>query len=191
MNPSSLSLWEQTQLVLLRFVSLGLGLVDRLFGVHWGEHLLERLANRWQAQLDQLDRTLAELEEERRQIQLREEALSIQAAVLYLGGRSLARDELCFDPADAHDERILDASIDLLVKQRLAFIEPEEVEAGHFVYHLAPDWVAIHSRLRQAADQADLEVAGWFHETIHFIDEAFLPQADNRSQQSPSSPNQE
>lgn len=176
MSLPPLSLWEQTQLVLLRVVTLGLGFVDRLFNVHWGEHLLERMANRYQAQLDQLDETLARLKEERHQLELWQEALAIQAAVVYLGGRSLARGELRFDPAVSQEEAVLDASIELLVKQRLASLELEEVEPAHFIYHLEPDWAAIHTRLRQAADQAESEVAEWFHETIQFIDESILSQ---------------
>lgn len=190
MNRSPLSFWEQTQLVLLRLVSISLGLVDKLLNVRWGEHLLERMSNHWQAQVDQLDRALAELEKERYQLQLREEALAIQAAAIYLGGRKLARDKLCFDPAISQDEAILDASIDLLVKQRLATIESEEIEPGHFVYHLEPDWPVIHARLRQAADQAEPEIAEWFYETIRFI-EAVLAQASNQAEQVPSNSYQE
>jgi len=59
MNPSPLSLWEQTQLTLLRFLSIVLGLLDRIFHIHWGEHLLDRMSNRWQKRLDQLGKGLA------------------------------------------------------------------------------------------------------------------------------------
>ena len=37
----------------------------------------------------------------------------------------------------------------------------EEVEAGHYVYHLEPDWPAIRARLAEAAAQADRETADW------------------------------
>jgi hypothetical protein len=177
MNPNSLSFWDQVQLTLLRVLSLTLGLVDRLLNVHWGERLLERLASRWQARLEQLDRALASLQQERSRLHLHGEALALYAAAIYLGGRSLARDELRFDPADPHDEEILDATIDLLVKERLASITSQEIEPGHYVYSLEPDWPAIRARLSEAANQAPPDVANWFREGVCFIDEALLPQA--------------
>jgi hypothetical protein len=174
-NPNPLSFWEQAQLISIRLLSTVLGAVDGLLNVHWGERLIERLANRWQAQLTQLDEALANLEKERAQLQMQAQALALHAAAIYLGGRQLTRDELRFDPADAHDEEILDASIDMLVKERLAEIETEEIEEGHYVYHLEPDWQAIHARLSEAANQVDPEAANWLHEAMRFIDDAFLP----------------
>ncbi len=171
MNPSPLSLWEQTQLTLLRFLSIVLGLLDRLFHVHWGELLLDRMSKRWQTRLEELDETLAHLEKERRRLRLQAEALAIHAATIYLGGRSLAREELRFDPSIPGDEEILDASIALLVKQRLAAIESEEIEPGHFIYNLEPDWAAIYSHLGKVADQAEPETAEWLREGMRFIDE--------------------
>lgn len=191
MNPAPFSFWDQTQLALLRLLSIILGLVDRIFNVHWGEHLLDRMVNRWQTQLEQLDRTLADLERERRRIQSQAEALSIHAATIYLGGRSLTHDELRFDPADPHDEEILDATIDLLVKQQLASVESEEIEPGHFVYHLEPDWVAIHTYLGKATDQAEPEIAEWFQEGMRFIDAALLSRTDAQTQRELSNPHQE
>mgnify|MGYP001146971638 CR=1 FL=1 len=173
MNPSPLSFRDQMQLVLLRLLSALLGGVDGLFNVRWGERLLERLTNHWESQLVQIDKALARLENERHQLQLQAEALAIHAAAIYLGGRSLAHGELLFDPADPHDEEMLDASIDLLVKARLASIETEEVETRHYVYHLEPDWPAIYTRLSDAAEQAEPRVADWFREGLRFIDEAF------------------
>jgi hypothetical protein len=177
MNPQLLPTWNHLHLALLRVLSAGLGLVDRLLNVRWGERYLEQLANRWQAQLAQLDETLAFLEVERKQLQGQAEALAIHAATIYLGGRSLARDELLFDPADPHDEEILDATIDLLVKERLAAIEAEEIGERRYVYRLDPDWVAIRARLVRATDQAEPEVADWFRESLKFIDESFLSDA--------------
>lgn len=174
MNPMPLSLWDRTQLTILRLLSITLGWLDWLLNVHWGERLLNRLSRRWQARLDLLNASLADLEEERQRIHMQAEALAIQAATIYLGGRSLIHSELRFDPAIAHDEEMLDASIDLLVKQRLATIESVETEPGHFVYHLDPDWAAIHRRLSAAADQTDPQSAEWFLEGIHLIEEALL-----------------
>jgi hypothetical protein len=186
MNPSPLSLWEQTQLTLLRFLSIFLGLLDRLFHVQWGEHLLDRMSQHWQTRLEQLDETLAHLEKERQRLRLQAEALAIHAATIYLGGRSLAREELCFDPAVPSDEEILDAAIALLVKQRLAAIESVEIEPGHFVYNLEPDWAAIHSHLGQVADQAEPETAEWLREGMRFIDESGLFRSGTQVELPPS-----
>ena len=176
MNEQSLPFWSRAQLRLLRLLTIFLAIVDSLFHVRWGERLLERMAGRWQAQLLELDQSLARLEVERHQLQFQAEALSIHAAALYLGGRWLARAELRFDPADPHDEQVLDATIDLLVKTRLAAIESEAVEAGHYIYHLEPDWPAIRARLTEAAALADGETAAWLQEGLAFIDDTFLPE---------------
>ncbi len=177
MKPESLSFWDQMQLVLLRLLSMVLGLVDGLFHVRWGERLLDRLTNRWQAQMDQLNEAIAQLEKERERLHAQAEALSIHAAALYLGSRSLARDELRFDPADPRDEEPLNASIELLVKEHLAAIEVEETAPEHYVYYLEPDWAAIRARLAAALEQAEPEIAEWFREGLSFIDEAFLSRA--------------
>ena len=191
MNPSPLTFWDRAQLALLRMLSIGLGLMDRLFHVQWGERALGRLSRRWESQLEQLDETLAILEQEREQLQAQSEALAIHAAAIYLAGRNLTQDKLQFDPEISRDDEILDATIDLLVKQRLASIETEEIDDGHFVYTVEPDWAAILERLHAAADQADPEVAEWFQEGIRFIDEAFLQHSEPPGEQDPNNPHQE
>ncbi|MFC2029719.1 hypothetical protein ACFLWA_03215 [Chloroflexota bacterium] len=173
MNSTWQPVWDRVQLALLRWLATILALADQLFNVHWGERLLESLASRWQAQLAELDDNLAHLEEERQRLHLQTEALAIHAAALYLGGRSLARGELRFDPADPQDDRTLDAAIDLLVKESLAAVETEEIEPRCYVYHLEPDWVAIRARLAEATRQAEPQLADWFGESLRFIDEAF------------------
>lgn len=188
MKPTQLSLWDQTQLALLRFLGIFLGLLDRTFNVHWGEQMLARMSQRWQAQLEKLDQEIAALEKERHQSQLLAEALVIHAATLYLAGRLLAHKELRFDPVIPRDEEILDATIDMLVKQQLATIASEEVEPGHFVYDLEPDWAAIYSRINQTANASDPEFAEWFQESLKLIKEALLPQPGTQPQ--PSLPNQ-
>jgi hypothetical protein len=190
-NPTGGSFWDKTQLVVLRLLSILLALIDRLFNVQWGEHLLERMAGRWETKLKELDRTLATLEEERQQLQVQAEAVAIHAATIYLGGRSLTHNELRFDPAIPHDEEILDATIDLLVKQKLAAIATEEIEPEHFVYYVEPDWEAIRAHLGRAADQANPDIAEWFREGLRFIDEALLPQTSAQTEWSPSIPHQE
>jgi hypothetical protein len=174
MGPGLLSFWNHLQLTALRWLTTVLGLVDGLLHVRWGERVLECLSNRWQSQLAQLDHALAALEQERHRLQVQAEALAIHAAVIYLGGRKLACNELRFDPGDPHDEEILDASIDLLVKRRLASVETEAIGDGRYIYHLEPDWAAIHSHLSEATALPD-----WFREGLRFIDEAFLTGADH------------
>ena len=182
MKATHLSLWDQTQLALLRFLGIFLGLLDRTLNVHWGEQVLARMSQRWQAQLKELDQEIAALEKERLQSQLLAEALVIHAATIYLAGRLLAHKELRFDPAIPRDEEILDATIDMLVKQQLASIASQEVEPGHFVYDLEPDWTAIYSRIDQVAGAAEPEFAEWFQESLTLIEEALLPQPDAQPQ---------
>ncbi len=172
MNSNPLTFWDHVQLTLLRWLAIFLGLMDRLFNVHWGERLLGRLANRWQTQLVELDVSLARLEEERQQLNRQTESLAIQAAAIYLGSRQLTHGELRFDPTDLRDEEVLDATIDLLVKERLASIETETVGAERYLYHVEPDWPAIRQRLEAAADRAGGETADWFREGLAFLDEA-------------------
>jgi hypothetical protein len=178
MNLKHSSFWNQTQLTLLRMFTLFLGLVDRLLGIPWGERLLDRLARRWQARLGQLDKDIAHLEQERQRLQAQTEALAIHAAAIYLAGRSLAHNELRFDPADPHEEEMLDATIESMVKHGLVSIEAEEIEPGHYVYLLDPDWPAIRTHLSKAADQAEPEMAQWFREGLKFIDDSCLPEAN-------------
>lgn len=191
MNPAPLSPWERTQLAFLRTLSICLGLVDSLLNVQWGERLLERMSHRWQRQLLQLNEALANLEDERNQLHDQLEALALHIATICLGGRKLTYNELRFDPGIPRDDHLLDASIDLLVKQRLATIESREIEPGHFVYYLEPDWAAIHGRLRTAACLAEPEIAEWFQEGLRFIEESLLPQSETQSWQSPSNPDTE
>jgi len=170
-NPIELSLWERAQLFFLRLLSAGLGLADNLLGVHWGERILARLARRWQAQVDQIDEAMASLREEQDRLEVLLDGLRLQTAALYLGNRQLAQGELRFDPAEPHEEEILDATIELLVKKGLAAIETEEIEAGHYIYHLAPDWRAIRTRLDEAAEQAEPETARWLREGLGLLDQ--------------------
>jgi hypothetical protein len=178
---SSFRPWDRIQLTLLRFLGGALSFVDGVFCVDWGERLLGRMAGGWQAQLAELDKALASLERERHRLHLQSEALALHVAALYLARRSLAHGELRFDPADPRDEEILDASIDLLVKEHLAAIESEQVESGDYVYHMDPDWSAIRARLSSAASLAHPDMADWFRQGMEFIDDEFLAQTGDRS----------
>ena len=169
MNPIELSLWERAQLLFLRLLSAGLGLTDRLLGIHWGERVLARLARRWQAQVDQIDEAMATLRQEQERLEVLLDGLRLQTAALYLGNRHLAQGELRFDPAEPHEEEILDATIELLVKKGLAAIETEEIKAGRYVYRLAPDWRAIRTRLDEAAERAEPETARWLREGLGLL----------------------
>jgi hypothetical protein len=191
MKPTQLSFWDQTQLALLRALSVLLGLVDRILNVHWGEQVLARMSQRWQAQLEKIDQEIAALEKERHQSQMLAETLVIHAATTYLAGRLLAHEELRFDPAIPRDEEILDATIDMLVKRQLATIASEEIEPGHFVYNLEPDWPAIYSHIGEVADTADPEFADWFQESLRLIREALLPEPGTQPQQTITNPYQE
>jgi hypothetical protein len=164
MSHRQISFRDRLQLRLLRLLSISLALIDRLLGVRWGEHLLERLAARWQARLAQIDAELAALEREREMVRLQAEGLALYTAVTFLAGRQLARGELRFDSADPNDEEVLQANIDLLVKERLAGVDVQEIEPGHYLYHLEPDWARIQTRLEEAATHAGPEAAGWLRE---------------------------
>jgi len=174
MSPASLSVWDRLELRLIRLLAISLAWFDSLFNVDWGERLLDRRADRWRARLAQIQEEMDRLEAERSRVQSQAEALALHAATIYLGGRSLVHHELRFDPADPHEEQILDATVPLLVTTRLAAIEDREVEPGHHVYYLEPDWPAIRARLAKAIDLAESGAAELYRESLAFIDETFL-----------------
>jgi hypothetical protein len=173
-NARSPSVWDRLELRLIRLLTIGLASIDSLFNVDWGERLLERQANRWRAKLVRLQEEMDRLEAERCRVQAQAEALALHAATIYLGGRSLVHHELRFDPADPHEEEILDATVNLLVKNRLAAIEDREAEPGHHIYYLEPDWPAIYARLAKAMEMAEPQAAELYRESLAFIDETFL-----------------
>lgn len=180
MRPMTLSFWDRVQLRMLRLLSILLGIVDEVFHVQWGERVLSKMAARWQLQLARLDQALEDLAKERRNTDIQAHALSMYAAALYLGRRRLARGELLFDPSDPRDEEVLDASIELLVKERLADIETQEIGDGQYTYRLEPDWLAIRACLAAALDQADPESDDWLRDGLAFIDDALLPEIGDR-----------
>ncbi len=162
---------EHLQLILLRWLSAVLALVDGLFNIRWGERVLVRLMDRWQTELTQIEQALAHLDEERQRLTCQMEAMAIHTAVIYLIGRRQTRNEMCFDPADPREEQLLDACIDTLVKERLATIETREIRSGRYVYALEPDWPAIRARLASAADDAEPELSDWLREGVRLIDD--------------------
>lgn len=170
MRSHPLSPWDHLQLIVLRWLSAALMLVDGLLDVQWGARLLDGLTNRWQMKLSQIERTLAHLDEDRKRLSILMEAIAIHTALIYLAGRYETRNELRFDPADPRDERLLEASIDTLVKEQLAAIETEERAPGQYVYTLELDWTAIRGRLANAAAVAESELSEWLREGIRYID---------------------
>jgi len=191
MKPTPSSFWDLTQLAVVRFLSIFLALMDRLLNVRWGEQMLVRMAERWQTRLEKLDQEIAALEKERHRSQMQAEALVIHAATIYLAGRQLAHEELRFDPTVPRDEEILDATIEMLVKQRLATIESQEVKPGHFVYYVEPDWAAIYNRIHAVAEEADPELAEWFRESLKLINEVHLPKPEPQIEHVLFDPHQE
>jgi len=177
----SQSIWNRLELRLIRTATIGLAMFDSLFNVNWGERLLERRADRWRARLVRLQEEMDRLEAERSRVQRQAEALALHAATIYLGGRSLVHHELRFDPADPHEEEILDATVQMLVNSRLAAIEDREVEPGHHVYYLEPDWEAIRGRLAEAMETAEPAAAELYGESVAFIEETFLGEGRDSS----------
>ena len=134
-------------------------LVDRLFGTR----LAEKELSRREARVAGYRSQMMELEQQLTSLEGLLEALSLRLCLLYLQERSLLLPErwLSFDPNDPEEDRGLDLIIEHLVKPRLAAVEMDKVEEGHYVYHVKPDWTAI--RLLLAEQQIDLEaeMEGW------------------------------
>ena len=137
-------------------------LADHLLGTNLaGKELSRREAKvaHYRAQMVRLEKQLTGLEGML-------EAINLRLCLLYLQERSLLLPErwLSFDPSDPEEDRGLNLLIEHLVKPRLATIEMDEVEEGHYVYHLQPDWTAIRALL--AEQQADQEpgLKGWLSE---------------------------
>jgi hypothetical protein len=137
-------------------------LADHLLGTNLAvKELARREAKvaRYRAQMMKLEKQLTGLEGML-------EAINLRLCLLYLQERSLLLPKrwLSFDPNDPEEDRGLNLLIEHLVKPRLATIEMDEVEEGHYVYHLQPDWTAIRALL--AEQQADLEpgLKGWLSE---------------------------
>ena len=128
-------------------------LVDHLLGTNLAKkELSRREANvaRYRAQMTELEKQLTRLEGLLG-------AINLRLCLLYLQKRSLLLPErwLSFDANDPEEDTGLNLLIEHLVKPRLATIEMDKVEEGHYLYHLQPDWAAIRAFF--AEQQADLE----------------------------------
>jgi hypothetical protein len=136
-----------------RILFTALILVDHLLGTHLVEKELARReakVARYRAQMTELEKQLTGLEGLLG-------AINLRLCLLYLQERNLLSPErwLSFDPNNLEEDRGLDLIIEHLVKPRLATIEMNKVEEGHYVYQLQPDWAAIRAFF--AEQQADLE----------------------------------
>jgi hypothetical protein len=128
-------------------------LVDHLLGTNLAKKELSRReakVARHRAQMTDLEKQLTRLEGLL-------EAINLRLCLLYLQERSLLLPErwLSFDANDPEEDKGLNLLIEHLVKPRLATIEMDKVEEGHYLYHVQPDWTAIRAFF--AEQQADLE----------------------------------
>lgn len=134
-------------------------LVDHLLGTK----LVEKELSRREAKVARYRVRMVELEKQLIQLEGLLRAVNLRLCLLYLQERHLVSPEqwLSFDPDDPKENRGLDLVIEHLVKPRLATIGMDEVEEGHCLYHLQPDWAAIRAFF--AEQQADLEpdMEGW------------------------------
>jgi hypothetical protein len=128
-------------------------LVDHLLGTN----LVEKELSRREAKVARYRARMAELEKQLTRLEGLLGAINLRLCLLYLRERSLLSLErwLSFDPNNPEEDKGLDLLMENLVKPRLATIEMDEVEEGHYVYHLQPDWAAIRAFF--AEQQADLE----------------------------------
>jgi hypothetical protein len=142
-----------------RILFTALILVDHLLGTS----LVEKELSRREAKFARYRDRMTELEKQLTGLEGLLGAINLRLCLLYLRERGLLSPErwLSFDPDDPEEEKGLEMLIEHLVKPRLATIEMDEIEEGHYVYHLQPDWAAIRAFF--AGQQADLEpdMEGW------------------------------
>ncbi len=145
-----------------RILFTALILVDHLLGTN----LVEKELARREAKVARYKAQMTELEKQLTRLEGLLGAINLRLCLLYLRERSLLSPErwLSFDSNDPEEDRGLGLVIEHLVKPRLATIEMDKVEEGHYVYHLQPDWAAIRAFF--AEQQADLEpdMKGWLSE---------------------------
>ena len=137
-------------------------LVDHLLGTKLAEKELARReakVARYRARVTDLEKQLTRLEDLLG-------AMNLRLCLLYLRERSLLAPErwLSFDPDDPEENKGLDLLIEHLVKPHLATIEIDEVEEGRYVYHLQPDWAAIHTFLAEQQAELEPDMKGWLSE---------------------------
>ena len=137
-------------------------LVDHLLGTH----LVERELARREAKVARYRAHMMELERELTKLEDLLGAINLRLCLLYLRERSLLSPErwLSFDPNNPEEDRGLELIIEHLVKPRLATIEMDKVEEGHYVYQLQPDWAAIRAFFAEQQADLELDIEGWLSE---------------------------
>jgi hypothetical protein len=142
-----------------RILFTALILIDYLLGTH----LVEKELSRREAKVGRYRTQVAELEGQLAKLEGLLGAVNLRLCLLYLQERNLLRPErwLSFDPNDPEEDRGLGLLIEHLVKPRLATIEMDKVEEGHYVYHLQPDWAAIRAFFAEQQDDLEPDVKGW------------------------------
>jgi len=134
-------------------------IVDRLFATNF----VERVVARRKAKVARYEARLAEISEQLVKLERLLETANLQLCLLYLRQRKLLWPHrwLHFDTGNPQEDKGLDLLIDHLVKPRLAAIEVREVEKGHYIYQLGPDWAAISAFLAQREADLQPEIAEW------------------------------
>ncbi len=134
-------------------------LVDHLLGTN----LVEKELARREAKVARYRARMTELEKQLIRLEGLLEAINLRLCLLYLRERSLLSPErwLSFDPNDPDEDKGLDLLIEHLVKPRLATIEMDKVEEGHYVYHLQPNWAAIRAFFAEQQAELESSMEGW------------------------------
>jgi hypothetical protein len=128
-------------------------LLDHLLGTN----LVQKELSRREAKVARYRARMTELEKQLTKLENMLGAINLRLCLLYLRERNLLSPErwLSFDSNDPEEDKSLELLVEHLVKPRLAAIEMDEIEEGRYLYHLQPDWAAIHAFLVE--QQADLE----------------------------------
>jgi hypothetical protein len=124
--------------------------VRLLGGVDWllGTHLVERIASRWRAQLEEAQAQILSLQTQLEQIETSREMVLRHMCLSYLRLRNLQLpdDWLHFDPRLPSEESAIDVLTRALVRSHWARWKVTQIEgrADAYIYDLVPDWGALH-----------------------------------------------
>jgi hypothetical protein len=145
-----------------RILFTALILVDRLLGTH----LVEKELARREAKVARYRTQMTALEKQLTRLEALLGAINLRLCLLYLRERNLLSPErwLSFDPNDPEEDRGLGLVIEHLVKPRLATVETDQVEEGHYIYHLQPDWAAIRAFFAEQQTDLEPDMRGWLSE---------------------------
>ncbi|MDH4136029.1 MAG: hypothetical protein OEW09_04835 [Anaerolineae bacterium] len=145
-----------------RILFTALILVDHLLGTH----LVQKELARREAKVARYRTQMTELEKQLTRLEGLLGAINLRLCLLYLRERSLLSPErwLSFDSNDPEEDRGLGLVIEHLVKPRLATVETDQVEEGHYIYHLQPDWAAIRAFFAEQQTDLEPDMRGWLSE---------------------------